>query len=91
MLSFLGELIFELIFEGIVEASASSRLPKILRYILKTVICIFYISINALFVYIGISLLKDKNILGGIATLLLASAFIVMTIMAYRKVYIERK
>jgi len=87
MIGFLGELVFELIFEGIIEISRSSRVPKTIRYTTITIICSFYIFVIGLFAFIGIDLLRNNNILGGIVVSIFAILFFVMSVMAFRKVY----
>ena len=89
LFEFIMELLFELAAEGVVEASKSPKLPKLIRYILISIIIIFYICCIALFAWIGIDLLKNRNIIGGSIVSIFASIFLLMSIMAFRKVYLR--
>lgn len=86
---FIMELLFELLAEGVVEASKSPKLPKLIRYILISIIIIFYVGCIILFAWMGFDLLKHKNIIGGSIVTIFAFVFLLMSILAFRKVYLR--
>lgn len=53
-MDFLLELLFEIIFEGVIEMTSSRRVPFIIRLILAVVVLAFYLFITGCVMYIGI-------------------------------------
>jgi len=88
-MDFLFELIFELILEGSIEASKSSKIPKPIRYILIFLICLFFLFIISLFIIIGIDLLKENKI-GGIIIIIFGILFALVCLYSFIKVYIKK-
>jgi len=76
----LFEALFELILEGSFSASKSKKAPLIIRY-LFIFDFIFYIGI------IGLS----KNILAGIVLIIFGILFLTLSIIKFRKTYIEKR
>lgn len=91
MLEFIMEFVFDLAFDGVVEASKSNRLPKIVRYILIGIIVAIYVLIVCAFAWIAISSFKEGNYAGGYATAILDIAILVICVLAFRKTYLKRK
>ena len=53
-MDFLLEILFEIIFEGVIEMTSSRRVPFIIRLILAIVVLAFYLFITGCVMYVGI-------------------------------------
>ena len=82
------EFIIELLFEGVVEASQNKKISKFIRYPLIALIILFFTAFILLFVFMGVSILKD-NIIGVILILLFTIVFLVLSINKFKETYIE--
>lgn len=89
-MEFIFEFIIELLFEGVGEASQNKKISKFIRYPLIALIILFFTSFILLFVFMGVSILKD-NIIGGILILLFTIVFLVLSIKKFKETYIEKK
>lgn len=85
----LFEIILELIFEGSIEVSKSSKVPKYIRYPLIAIIFLFFIAVIGLIFFVGISALKE-NILGGIIIILIGLFVLIISIIGFRKTYLNK-
>lgn len=69
------EIIFEIIFDGIVEIVKNKKINKLIRYPLLLLISLFYLFIILLFIYLGFVLIKKSFLITlfmfGIAILLI--------------------
>lgn len=83
------EFILELIFEGSIEASKSSKTPRFIRYLLIVIISLFFIAVIGLILLVGILTLKE-NLIAGILMILIALFMLVMSIIKFRKTYLIR-
>lgn len=83
----LFEFILELVFEGSVEASKNPKVPKWIRYLLITIIILFFIGVIGIIFFTGILMFKE-NVLIGILFNLLGLLMIIMGIIKFRKVYL---
>ena len=83
------EFILELLFETGIEASKSTKIPKFVRYPLIILICLIFLSIIFLIIYIGLSIIKD-NIIGGIIVIIFGLAFLILSIYKFRTTYIKK-
>ncbi len=85
----LFEFIVELIIEGSIEASKSSKVPKCIRYPLIVIIILFFIAVISLILFAGIISLKD-NILLGILFILIGLFMLIMSVLKFRKIYLMK-
>ena len=84
------EFIIELLFEGVGEASQNKKINKFIRYPLIALIILFFTAFILLFVFMGVSILKD-NIIGGILIIAFAIIFLILSIKKFKETYIEKK
>ncbi len=80
------EFIFELILEGSVEISKSSKIPKWIRYPLIVIIALFFIAVIGIILLAGILSLKE-NIFIGIFLILVGLLMLTMSILKFREMY----
>ncbi len=89
-MEYIFEFILELIFEGSIEASKSKKVPKPIRYILITLIALFFLAVIGLIFLTGI-LCLEKNIAIGIFFILIGIITLVASIVKFKQTYVERK
>ena len=89
-MDFIFELIFDLLFEGSIEASKSEKVPKPIRYILIALISLFFLAVIGLIIFIGIDTLKDSK-LSGIIVISMGVLLLILAITKFKKIYIEKK
>lgn len=89
----LFEIILELIIEGSIEASIeaskSRKVPKAIRCLLILLISSLFLSMLGLIFFVGISSLK-KTTIGGFAILLLGVVLLIVGIIKFKKVYLDK-
>lgn len=88
-MEFIFEFILELIFEGSIEASKNRKIPKYIRYPLIVIISLFFILVIGLIFFTGILSLK-KNLLLGIALILIGMLMLIMSVIKFKKVYLTK-
>ncbi len=69
-----------LAFEGMLEGSRSSRVPKPVRWILRIILFAVYAALTGLFVLVAVQSFSDGNIAMGIFMLVLIALFIGFTV-----------
>ena len=74
------DIIFELLFEGAVEASRHPKVPKPVRIILIILLASFYLLLIGIFVHIAV---RDRSI----AAAVIAVFILVITVLAAKKTY----
>lgn len=82
------EIICELFLEGAAAAAESKRTPKLLRCIAATVIALFYAAFILMLVIIGIQMIKNDQIAGGIifiAVGVFVTAICLIVIRSYKR------
>ena len=84
------EFIIELLFEGVGEASKNKKISKFIRYPLIALIVLAYTAFILLFVFMGVSIIKD-NMIGGILIIGFAILFLILSIKKFKETYIEKK
>ncbi|MBE6160488.1 MAG: hypothetical protein E7157_05545 [Lactobacillales bacterium] len=84
------EFIIELLFEGVGEASQNKKISKFIRYPLIALIVLAYTAFILLFVFMGVSILKD-NMIGGIIIIAFAILFLILSIKKFKETYMEKK
>lgn len=87
-MDFIIELIFELIAEGTVELSKSTKVPKLIRYLLIVIIVLFVTGIFGIILFAGLMLLKE-NVILGIVLIAIALLMLVMGIVKFRKGHLK--
>jgi len=85
-MEYIFEFIAELVLEGSIGVSTSSRIPKYIRYPLIGILSLFFIAVIGLVFFTGILSLKE-NILSGILLILVGSFLLVMSVIGFRKAY----
>lgn len=88
-MEFIFEFILELIFEGSIEVSKNRKIPKYIRYPLIVIISLFFILVIGLIFFTGILSLK-KNLLLGIALILIGMLMLIMSVIKFKKVYLTK-
>ena len=86
----LFEILFDLALEGSVEVSSNKRVSKWIHYPLIAVIVLFYAAVVGLLLWVGVSML-DESVLGGVLMLGIAVFVLIMSVLAFRKVYLSKK
>lgn len=89
-MEFIFEFILELLLEGSIEISKSSKIPKYIRYPLIAIISLFFIGVIGLIFLAGILSLRE-NILLGIFFLLIGLFMLLMSVKKFRKTYLIKK
>ena len=89
-MEYLLEFILELIFEGSIEISKSSKTPKYIRYPLIVIISLFFISVIGLIFLVGILSLKESVLLG-ILFISIGIFMFIMGIIKFKKIYLIKK
>ena len=69
-----------LAFEGMIEGSVNSRVPKPVRWILRIVLFAVYAALTGLFVLVAVQSFGDGNIAMGIFMLALIALFVGFTV-----------
>ncbi|MBE6851847.1 MAG: hypothetical protein E7505_00020 [Ruminococcus sp.] len=87
-MDFIIELVFELIAEGTVELSKSTKVPKLIRYPLIVIIVLFVTGIFGIILFAGLMLLKE-NVILGIVLIAIALLMLVMGIVKFRKGHLK--
>ena len=88
-MDFIIELVLELFFELGVDASKSRKTPKFIRYILVTIISLFFISVIGLILFMGLTIMKE-NMLGGFLIFLFGIFMLITSIIKFRKTYLNK-
>ncbi len=88
-MEFLFEFILELVFEGSIEISKNSKIPKYIRYPLIVIIALFFIAVIEIIFLAGILSLR-KNILLGVLFILLGLFMAIMSVKKFRKTYFTK-
>ena len=84
------EFVFELIFQESIDSSKNKNFPKPLRFFLIFLIALVYVSVLGLAMWAGVCEILDKNIIEGIAIILMGLFISVVCILRFRKIYLER-
>ena len=87
-MDFIIELIFEFLFDGMLETSKSNRVPKFIRYPLIIIILFFILVIGFIFI---VSILSFKeSIIAGILLIIIDLFLFVGSIYKFRKEYFSK-
>ncbi len=88
-MEYLFEFLFELVLEGSIEISKSSKIPKYVRYPLIGIILLFIIAVIGIIFFAGILSLKE-HILLGILLIFVGLLLLIMGVIKFRKTYLTR-
>ena len=88
-MEYIFEFILELVLEGGIELSKSSKIPKYVRYPLIGITSLFFIAVIGLIFFTGILSLKE-NILLGILFILVGLLLLIMSVIKFRKTYLTK-
>ena len=89
-MDFIIELIFEILFDGLLEISKSNRVPKFIRYPLIIIILLIFILVIG-FIFIASILAFKENKLAGLLLIIIDLFLIIGTISKFRKEYFTKK
>lgn len=84
------EILLELILEGSIETSQNKKVSKWIRYPLIFIICLFFLGVFCLLMFIGIISLK-QNLYLGIFLILVSPLLVVASILKFKKVYLSKQ
>lgn len=87
-MEFIFEFILELAMEGCIEASKSRKIPKYIRYPLIAIVVLFFIAVIGLLLLTGVLIIRE-NLLSGIFIILTGLLMLVMSIIKFRKTYLN--
>lgn len=89
-MDFIIELLLELIFDGMMEASKSNEVPKFIRYFLVIIIVLFFIFVIG-FIFIASILAFKESIVAGLLLIVIDVFLFIGSIAKFRKEYLIRK
>ena len=89
-MEFIFELIAELVFDTVSEASKNKRVPKPVRYILIGLIILFF-TVSFGLIFLAGALMMKKTVAGGVVTIALGLLMLILSIRKFRKTYLNRK
>ena len=89
-MEFIFELIAELVFDTVSEASKSPKVPKPVRYFLIALIILVFAASFGLIFFAG-ALMMKKTVAGGITVIALGLLMLILSIRKFRKTYLNRK
>lgn len=89
-MDFILELIFEFLFDGMLEASKSNKVPKFIRYPLIIIIVLFFILVIG-FIFIASILAIKESIVAGLLLIIIDLFLLVGSIAKFRKEYLIKK
>ena len=89
-MDFIFELIAELVFDTVSEASKSQKVPKPVRYILIGLIILFF-TVSFGLIFLAGALMMKKTVAGGVVTIALGLLMLILSIRKFRKTYCNFK
>ena len=78
------EIILELVLEGSIEASKSSKIPKPVRYLITAMIVLLFIAFIGFIFWVGVIVLND-NIPAGIFLILMGAVMTLLGVIKFIK------
>ena len=88
-MDFIIELIFEFLFDGMIETSKSNKVPKFIRYPLIVIILLFFVLVIG-FIFIVSILAFKESIIAGILLIIIDLFLLVGSIYKFRKEYFSK-
>lgn len=89
-MDFIIELILELLFEGMMEASKSNKIPNFIRYPLVIIIVLFFILVIG-FIFVVSILAFKESVIAGLLLIIIDLFLLVRCIAKFRKEYLIKK
>lgn len=89
-MEYIFEFILELVIDGSIEASKSSKIPRYIRYPLIVLISLFFIAVIGVIFLAGILSFKE-NVFLGIFFILISLFLFIMSVIKFRKTYLRKK
>ena len=89
-MDFLIELLFELVFEGSLELSQSSKAPKLVRYVFIIIIVLFYLTVLGIVFYAGL-LMIERFLPLGIFITFIGIYMLIRSIIGFNRVYLKKE
>ena len=89
-MDFIIELIFEFLFDGMLETSKSNKVPKFIKYPLIVIILLFFVLVIG-FIFIVSILAFKESIIAGILLIIIDLFLIIGTISKFKKEYFTKK
>ncbi len=84
------EIILELVLEGSIEASKSSKIPKPVRYLITAMIVLLFIAFIGFIFWVGVIVLND-NIPAGIFLILMGVVMTLLGVIKFIKTYLTKR
>lgn len=84
------EIILELVLEGSIEASKSSKIPKPVRYLITAMIVLLFIAFIGFIFWVGVIVLND-NIPAGIFLILIGVVMTLLGVIKFIKTYLTKR
>lgn len=84
------EIILELVLEGSIEASKSSKIPKPVRYLITAMIVLLFIVFIGFIFWVGVIVLND-NIPAGIFLILMGVVMTLLGVIKFIKTYLTKR
>ena len=89
LMEYLIEFILELVLDGGLEVSKNGKVPRPIRYIILSIILLFFLSIIGLIYFTAFLVLK-QSIIGFILFLSLATFLLISAIIKLKKEYLNK-
>lgn len=89
-MDFLIEFIGEIVLEGLIEIGSSSKVPKWIRFLVLSVVVLFYVLLIGGLLFAGIKVIS-KDLISGLIILLIDLFLLVISIFAFKKKVSEIK
>lgn len=88
-MEYLIEFILELVLESGLEVTKSDKVPKPIRYIILSIISLFFIVVIGL-IYLTAFLILKQSIIGFILFFILATYMLISAIVKFKKEYFKK-
>jgi len=88
-MEYIFEFMVELVLEGSLEVSKSSRVPKFIRYPLTGILSLIFIAVIGNVFFIGFLSLKENTLLG-ILLILVGLFLLIVGVIGLRKTYLAK-
>lgn len=89
-MDFIVELILELLFDGMMEASKSNKIPKFIRYPLVIIIVLFFILVIG-FMFIASILAFKESLVAGLLLIIIDLFLLLKGITKFKKEYLIKR
>lgn len=88
-MEYIIEFLLELVLEGSMEVSKSSKVPKYVRYPLIGILALFFLAVIGVLFAAGILSFKE-NAFAGILLISVGLFFVIMCLIKLRKIYLTK-